>query len=96
MAIALSKEDGKDVAIFITPPDENGDTDEDAAGEEEANPGIVHFFRNMLEAEAEIIVVNGADNDTLNKKQKHKKKKQYKCRKEDVEKTQMITQKMII
>ena len=27
---------------------------EDSAGEEEANPEPVHFFRNMLEAEAEI------------------------------------------
>ena len=43
----------------------------------------------MLEAEAEI-VLNEADNDTLNKKQKHKKKKQYKWRKGDVEKTEQF------
>ena len=67
-AIALSEEDGKDLTIFITPPVENDDTEEDSAGEE-ANPGIVHFFRNMLETEADI-VVNEADSDTLNKKQK--------------------------
>ena len=69
-AVALSEEDGKDVTIFATPPDENDDTDEDQTGEEEENPGTVYFYRNMLEAEAEI-VVNEADNDTLNKKQKH-------------------------
>ena len=73
-AVALSEEDGKDVTIFITPPNENDDKDEDSAEEEEANPGIVHFSRNILEAEAEV-VVNKADNDTLNEKQKHKKKK---------------------
>ena len=49
-AVALSEEDGK---IFITPPDENNNIDEDSAGEE-ANPGIKHFSRNMLEAETEI------------------------------------------
>ena len=69
-AVALSEEDGKDVTTFITPPDENDDTDEDPTGEEEANPGTVYFSRNMLEAEAEI-VVKEADNDTLNKKQKY-------------------------
>ena len=47
-AVALSEEDGKNVTIFITPPDQNDDTDEDSAGEEEINPGIVHFSRNMF------------------------------------------------
>ena len=62
-AVALSEEDRKDVTIFIMPPDENDDKDKDSAGEE-ANPGIVHFSRNTLGAEAEI-VVNEVDNDTL-------------------------------
>ena len=64
-AVALSEEDGKDVTIFITPPNENDDKEEDSAEEEEANPGIAHFSRNIVEAEAEV-VVNEADNDTLN------------------------------
>ena len=68
-AVALSEEDRKDVTIFIMPPDENDDKNKDSAGEEEANPGIVHFSRNMLGAEAEI-VVNEVDNDTLWKKAK--------------------------
>ena len=70
-AVALIEKDGKDVTIFIMPPDENDDKDEDLVGEE-ANPGNVHFSSNMLEAEAEI-VVNEANNDTLNKKQKYKR-----------------------
>ena len=78
------------MTIFITPPEQNNDTDKDSTGEEEANNGIVHFPRNMLEAVAEI-VVNEADNNALNKKQKHKKKKQYKWRKGDIEKTQQFT-----
>ena len=45
-AVESSEEDGKDVTIFIMSPDENDDTDEDSAGEEEANLGIVHF-QNM-------------------------------------------------
>ena len=102
-AVALNEKDGKVGTTFITPPDENGDTDEYSAGEEEkANPGIVCFSRNMLEAEAEI-VVNQADNTTLNKKQKHMEKKQNKWRKGDVEKLNnlqllvtMKSQKMII
>ena len=82
-AVALSEEDGKDVAIFITSPVENDDADEDSAGEE-TNPRIVDFSRNVLEAEAEIVV-----NVTLNKNshltvtlstksQNKRKKKQYK------------------
>ena len=63
-AVPLSEENRKDVTIFIMPPDENDDKNKDSAGEEEANPGIVHFSRNMLGAEAEI-VVNEVDNDTL-------------------------------
>ena len=38
------------MTIFITPPDKNDDADEDSAGEEDTNPGIVHFSRNILEA----------------------------------------------
>lgn len=78
------------MTIFLTPPDENDDTDEDSAGKEEANPGLVHFSRNMPEAETEM-VKNEADNGTLNKRQKHKKRKQYKWRKGDVEKSQQCT-----
>ena len=87
-AVALSEEDGKDVTIFITPPDENDDTDKDSAGEEEANPGTVHFSRNILEAEAET-EVNEADNETLNKKQ-HK----YKWREGNNIRSPMKSQKM--
>ena len=60
------------MTIFLTPPDENDDTDEDSTGKEEANPGLVHFSRNMPEAETEM-VKNEADNGTLKKRQKHKK-----------------------
>lgn len=49
------------MTIFLTPPDENDDTDEDSAGKEEANPGLVHFSRNMPEAETEM-VKNEVDN----------------------------------
>ena len=84
-AVASNEKDGKVGTTFITPPDENGETDEDSAGEEEkANPGIVCFSRNMLEAEAEI-VGNQAGNSTLNKKQKHMEKKQNKWRNGAVE-----------
>ena len=38
------------MTIFITPSDENDDADEDSAGEEDTNPGIEHFSRNILEA----------------------------------------------
>ena len=38
------------MTIFITPSDENDDADEDSAGEEDINPEIVHFSRNILEA----------------------------------------------
>ena len=73
--VALSEEDGKYVTIFITRPNKNDDKEEEEEeAEEEANPGIVHCSINMLEAEAGL-VVNEADNDTLNKKQKHKKNK---------------------
>ena len=50
-AVAFSEEDVKDVAIFITPA-ENEDVYEYSAGE--GIPGIVDFSRNMLQAEAEI------------------------------------------
>ena len=73
-AVQLNEEDGKDVTIFITPPKDNNETDKDSAGEEETNLVIAHFFRGMLEAEAEI-VVNEADNDAANNEQKHKQKK---------------------
>lgn len=55
------------MTTFITPPEENN---EDSA-EEEINPWIAHFSRNMPEAEAEI-VIKEADSDT---QQKAKKKK---------------------
>ena len=71
------------MTIFITPSDENDDADEDSAGEEDTNPGIVHFSRNILEAR-DRGRMEEADNDTLNKKQNHKKKKQYKWRKGDL------------
>lgn len=69
---------------------------------EQENSGIVHFSTNMLEFEAEI-VVNEADNDTLNKKWKQKLKKQYKWQKGNLKKLKnlqfsvtMNSQKMII
>ena len=37
--VALSEENGKDVTIFIAPPNENDDTGEDSASEG-TNPGI--------------------------------------------------------
>ena len=88
VVVALS-EDGKVVTIFITPPVGNDDTVEYAAGKEEANPEIVHFSRNMPEAEAEI-VMNEAGRNTPNKKQKQTKKKQYKWLKGDLKKNSEI------
>ena len=66
-----------------------------------SNPGIVHFPRNMLEAEVEL--VNEADSDPLNKKQSQKKKKRNKWKKGDLKKfmklqfsVTMKSQKLII
>ena len=57
------------MTTFITPPEENN---EDSA-EEEINPRIAHFFRNMPEAEAEI-VIKEADSNTQQKAKKKQKK----------------------
>lgn len=53
------------MTTFITPPVENN---EDSA-EEEINPRIAHFSRNMPEAKAEI-VIKEADSDTQQKAKK--------------------------
>ena len=75
------------MTTFITPPEENN---EDSA-EEEINPWIAHFSRNMPEAEAEI-VIKEADSDTQQKAKKKKmKKKQCKWEKHDLKKTQEFT-----
>ena len=74
------------MTTFITPPEENN---EDSA-EEEINPRIAHFSRNMPEAEAEI-VIKEADSNTQQKAKKKMKKKQCKWEKHDLKKTQEFT-----
>ena len=54
----LLTESGEDVTIFMTPPDNTGDTDEDSEDDDDPDyqPAIANFSRNMLEADIEIVL----------------------------------------